>query len=148
MHAQAEQLALVDAKFQAHERAIADTMKRAALSGDLFSKSAETAIAELEESLGALLRHRQQLEAWQTEGRAQSERKRRLWELADQATSRLRDLSPKEKRSAVARREGRGRRRATAHAPQYLRHRLQRRFSGAWDWFSGSVEVGRQGIEP
>ncbi len=95
-----EQTQAIDAKVAQHERALADLLTQAALRGDLSSKPIQTAIALIEEQLGALHRHRSQLEGWQQEAAAQSAQKRRLWELADFAAARLRSM-PNEEKAAV-----------------------------------------------
>ena len=87
----------IDAKIAQHEKALTDLLTQAALRGDLISKPVQAAIAQIEEQMEALRRHRSQLEGWQQEALAQSAQKRRLWELADLAAARLRTMSPEEK---------------------------------------------------
>jgi hypothetical protein len=96
-----EQKQAIDSKIDQHEKALADLLAQAALRGDLTSKPIHAAIAQIEEQLDALRRHRSQLEGWQLEAATQSAQKRRLWKLADLAAARLRNMSNEEKAAVL-----------------------------------------------
>ena len=95
-----EQLAGVATKITRLERTLSDTVVEYAKAG-LPAAALTEATKTLQGELDALRRHQAQLEAWQRENVAESERMRRLWELGDLAATRLGTMTPPQRRHVL-----------------------------------------------
>lgn len=100
MGPQRDQLATIDDKVAAMESAITD-QAAALLKEGMDAKRVQAITSKLEDELAALYRHRRQLEAWQTEGRAKVDRATELAGLAEVANTRLGELSDQEWRQVL-----------------------------------------------
>jgi hypothetical protein len=101
MTAERDQLAAIDAKIAAHERAVKRTLVDYALQG-LPADVVRAATDDLQRELGALRRHRAQVRQWQVANLSDSERMRQLWEVADLAHTRLAAMTPEERARVLA----------------------------------------------
>ncbi len=95
-----DQLAVTDGKIAGLEKAVA-TAYAQAFKGGLDGPALEAATGQLSTELAALRRHRDQMEAWQADAAAESDRMRRLRELADVAHRRMHSMSLEEKAAVL-----------------------------------------------
>jgi len=95
-----EQLEAIDAKVANLDRARTG-QAAAALKAGLDPDLIRAAVAELDTELAALRQHRARLEAWRQESVAESDRVRRLWEMAETAHQRLAGMTPQERRAVL-----------------------------------------------
>jgi Recombinase zinc beta ribbon domain len=95
IHVEREQVDEIDRRIDRLKAALTDRVAEYLAAGvDPEVMTAATATVEAE--LDQLQTHRQQLTAWKEENLVESERMRRLWELADIAHRRLADMCPHE----------------------------------------------------
>jgi hypothetical protein len=101
VEAEQDQIAAIDGKIAALERAVANAYAEGLKAG-IDSGALKRAVAELNDDLGAARRHRVQLESWRADQEAESSRMRQLWELAEAAHQRLASMTLEEKRAVLA----------------------------------------------
>ena len=95
------QIASIESRIARLERALSETVVDYAKAG-LPATTLVEATRAIQGELEALRSQQGELKAWQVENAAESSRMRRLWELADVASTRLSSLSPQDRRHVVA----------------------------------------------
>jgi hypothetical protein len=83
------------------DRAIQNVLVVTSARDGLTSKDIGAAVAELTGQREAARRHVTMIEAWQADSAQESERMRRLWELAEHAHKRLPFMAPDEQRQVL-----------------------------------------------
>jgi DNA invertase Pin-like site-specific DNA recombinase len=82
------------------DRAIKNVLLTSAKAG-LEPSEIASAVSDLTEERDALRRHLAMIESWRKESERESERMRRLWELAEQAHRRLPNMTPEEQKEVL-----------------------------------------------
>lgn len=95
-----EQADAIEAKIANLDQARTDRAVQALKAG-LDSDLIRAAVAELDSELALLRQHRTRLQAWRQESVAESDRVRRLWEMAETAHQRLAGMTPQERRAVL-----------------------------------------------
>lgn len=148
MGVEKDQLAVAESKVTALEKAVANAYTEG-LKGGLDIGALRVATAALTEELEALRRHRAQLEAWAADAAAESQRMKRLWEMAETAHRRMAHMTLEERKTMLELLDVRVD--VQGHAPLRLRVRgvidddALDTGDGVLKW--RGPQVGRQGLE-